>query len=239
MNKWTILAAAGLLGLQVVAEETVELKTQNDKVSYSIGADIGKNFKRQGMDVNLDLLVKGLKDGMADGKLAMTEEEMRATFKSFESEMRQKQEAANKKEGEAFLAKNKTEKDVITLPNGLQYKIIKAGEGKLPVETDTVECHYKGTLINGKEFDSSYRRGMPAKFPVERVIKGWQEALKIMPVGSKWQLFIPSDLAYGPRGNGNEIGPNAALIFELELLSIQPAAPKAMRPEKFGPPPGK
>jgi FKBP-type peptidyl-prolyl cis-trans isomerase FklB len=175
-----------------------------------------------------DKMAKGLKDGMAGGKLAMTEDEMRAAIMSLQDEMRQKQSQAaaakgadNKKEGEAFLAKNKAEKDVVTLPSGLQYKIVKAGEGKKPGDTDTVECHYKGTLINGTEFDSSYRRGAPATFQVGQVIKGWQEALKLMPVGSKWQVFVPSDLAYGSQGAGNDIGPNATLIFEVELLAIK------------------
>ena len=228
MAKWTILAAVGLMGVQVVAEEAGDLKTQKDKVSYSIGVDIGKNFKRQGLDVDVGKLAKGLKDGLAGEKLAMTEDEMRATVMSWQNEMRQKQGqsgaakgAESQKEGDAFLAKNKAEKDVVTLPSGLQYKIIKAGEGKKPVDTDTVECHYKGTLINGTEFDSSYSRGEPAQFPVGQVIKGWQEALKLMPVGSNWQLVVPSDLAYGPRGAGDDIGPNATLIFEVELLSIK------------------
>jgi len=228
MAKWTVLAAVGLMGMQVAAEEPGDLKTQKDKVSYSIGVDIGKNFKRQGLELDLDKMSKGLKDGMAGGKLAMTEDEMRATMMSFQNEMLQKQDQAaaakgadNKKEGEAFLAKNKADKDVVTLPSGLQYKIVKAGEGKKPVDTDTVKCHYKGTLINGTEFDSSYRRGAPATFQVGQVIKGWQEALKLMPVGSKWQLVIPSDLAYGARGAGNDIGPNATLIFEVELLAIK------------------
>ena len=226
--KWTIMAAIGLMGMLVVAEEAVDLKTPKDKLSYGIGADIGKNLKRQGFELDIDKVIKGLKDGLTGDKLAMTDEEMRTVFMSVQNEMRQKQEQAaeakgaeNKKEGEAFLAKNGAEKDVVTLPSGLQYKIIKAGEGKKPVDTDSVECHYKGTLINGTEFDSSYSRGQPATFKVGQVIKGWQEALKLMPVGAKWQLFIPSNLAYGPQGTGRDIGPDAALVFDVELLSIK------------------
>ena len=226
--KWTIMAAIGLMGMLVVAEEAVDLKTPKDKLSYGIGADIGKNIKRQGFELDMDKVIKGLKDGLTGDKLAMTDEEMRTVFMSVQNEMRQKQEQAaeakgaeNKKEGEAFLAKNGAEKDVVTLPSGLQYKIIKAGEGKKPVDTDSVECHYKGTLINGTEFDSSYSRGQPATFKVGQVIKGWQEALKLMPVGAKWQLFIPSNLAYGPQGTGRDIGPDAALVFDVELLSIK------------------
>ena len=129
--------------------------------------------------------------------------------------------AENKKEGTAFLARNKTKQGVVTLPSGLQYKILKAGNGKKPVGADTVECHYRGTLINGTEFDSSYRRGQAASFPVSGVIPGWTEALKLMPVGSKWQLFIPPQLAYGAQGSGRDIGPDATLIFEVELLAIK------------------
>jgi len=148
--------------------------------------------------------------------------------------MRQKQQAemqqqgeTNKKEGEAFLAANKGKEGIVTLPSGLQYKILTAGTGSKPTSADTVVCNYRGTLINGTEFDSSYKRGQPATFPVSGVIKGWTEALPMMPVGSKWQLFIPADLAYGDRAPGPEIGPNSTLIFEVELLSIQPKADQA------------
>ncbi|MEI6972393.1 MAG: FKBP-type peptidyl-prolyl cis-trans isomerase [bacterium] len=223
-----VVAAAGLVSMHVMAEDAIVLKTQKDKVSYSIGADIGKNFAQQEMDIDIDKLAQGMKDAMGGGKLVLSDDEMRAVLMAMQGEMRQKQGqlaatkgAENKKEGDAFLAKNKAEKDVVTLPSGLQYKILKAGTGKTPVATDSVECHYKGTLINGKEFDSSYQRGEPATFKVGQVIMGWQEALKLMPVGSKWQLFIPSDLAYGPRGAGQTIGPNATLVFEVELLGIK------------------
>lgn len=199
------------------------LKTQKDKLSYAIGMQVGGTISRQGIEVDPNVLLEGLKDAMA-GKPIMTEEDVRATMMQLQSDMLAKQKQAgeaNKKEGEAFLAANKGKEGVITLPSGLQYKVLKEGTGPKPAATDTVLCNYRGTLINGKEFDSSYKRGEPAKFPVNGVIKGWTEALQLMPVGSKWQLFIPAELAYGERGAGADIAPNSTLIFEVELLSIE------------------
>lgn len=207
--------------------------SQKDKVSYAIGMNIASSLQRQPVDLNPDVLTEGLKDGMA-GKTKITEEEARAAIIQFQADMRAKQEAkmkeeteTNKKEGDAFLAANKSKQGIVTLPSGLQYKILTEGKGPKPTAADTVVCNYRGTLIDGKEFDSSYKRGEPATFPVSGVIKGWTEALQLMPVGSKWQLFIPPDMAYGTRGAGADIGPNATLIFEVELLSIKPkdAAP--------------
>jgi len=204
------------------------LNTQKDKVSYALGMNLGNNLHTQSVEVDPDILLQGLKDSLAGGKTLMTDDEARATLTQLQGELRKKQEAKmqqageeNKKEGEAFLAANKTKEGVVTLPSGLQYKILKAGTGPKPTATDSVVCNYQGTLIDGKEFDSSYKRGQPATFPVNGVIKGWTEALQLMPVGSKWQLVVPSDLAYGARGAGADIGPNATLIFEVELLSIQ------------------
>ena len=199
------------------------LKTQKDKLSYAIGMQVGGTISRQGIEVDPNVLLEGLKDAMA-GKPIMTEEDVRATMMQLQSDMLAKQTQAgeaNKKEGEAFLAANKGKEGVITLPSGLQYKVLKEGTGPKPAATDTVLCNYRGTLINGKEFDSSYKRGEPAKFPVNGVVKGWTEALQLMPVGSKWQLFIPAELAYGERGAGADIAPNSTLIFEVELLSIE------------------
>jgi FKBP-type peptidyl-prolyl cis-trans isomerase FklB len=194
----------------------------------NIAASLGANLKRQNVDINHDILVQAIKDGLSGGKTLMTEAEAQNTLRQFMTELQQKQEEkmkeaaeANKKEGDAFLAANKTKPGVFTLPDGLQYKIIKEGTGPKPTATDTVSVNYRGTLINGKEFDSSYKRGEPATFPVGGVIKGWTEALQLMPVGSKWELYIPPDLAYGIRGAGADIGPNDTLIFEVELLSIQ------------------
>jgi FKBP-type peptidyl-prolyl cis-trans isomerase len=206
--------------------------TKKDKVSYALGMNIAQglsaNLKRQSVEINNDLLLQALKDVLSGGTTKITEDEARNTLMQFQKEMQAKQEEKmkeatdnNKKEGEAFLAANKAKPGVVTLPSGLQYKILTEGKGPKPAASDTVVCNYRGTLINGTEFDSSYKRGEPATFPVGGVIKGWTEALQLMPVGSKWQLFIPSEMAYGARGAGGEIGPNATLIFEVELISIQ------------------
>jgi FKBP-type peptidyl-prolyl cis-trans isomerase FklB len=220
---------------------------ETDKVSYALGmniaAGLGANLKRQNVQVNNDVLVKAIKDGLSGGKTLMTEAEAQDTLRQFMTELQQKQEQkmkeageANKKEGEAFLAANKSKPGVVTLPSGLQYKIVKEGTGPKPAATDTVVCNYRGTLINGTEFDSSYKRGEPATFPVSGVIKGWTEALQLMPVGSKWELYIPPDLAYGMRGAGADIGPNATLLFEVELLSIQGKEPQGTQPGGAAPP---
>lgn len=211
------------------SQSSSALPTLKDKVSYAIGMNIGNGMRQQSVDVDPNILTQGLRDALAGGKTLMTDEEAKATLTTFGAEMKKKQEEkmkaegeANKKEGDAFLAANKTKEGVVVLPSGLQYKILKAGSGPKPTATDSVVCNYKGTLINGKEFDSSYKRGQPATFPVGQVIKGWTEAVQLMPVGSKWELFVPSGLAYGERGAGPDIGPNATLIFEVELLSIKP-----------------
>ena len=208
------------------------LKTQKEKASYAIGLNIGKSMHKDSVDVDPNILLRGMKDGLAGNKPLLTDDEARAAMVALQADLRKKGEEkmlvqgeANKKEGDAFLAENKTKDGVVALPSGLQYKILKEGTGPKPAATDTVVCNYKGTLLDNTEFDSSYKRGQPATFPVSGVIKGWTEALQLMPVGSKWQLFIPSDLAYGARGGpGGGIGPNATLVFEVELMSIQPKA---------------
>jgi FKBP-type peptidyl-prolyl cis-trans isomerase FklB len=208
------------------------LKTQKDKASYAIGLNIGKSMKKDAVDIDPSILLRGLKDGLAGGKPLLTDDEARASMVALQADLRKKQEEkmlvqgeANKKTGETFLAENKTKDGVVTLPSGLQYKVLTEGTGPKPKATDTVVCNYKGTLLDNTEFDSSYKRGQPATFPVSGVIKGWTEALQLMSVGSKWQLFIPSELAYGARGGpGGGIGPNATLVFEVELMSIQPKA---------------
>jgi FKBP-type peptidyl-prolyl cis-trans isomerase FklB len=204
------------------------LKTQKDKFSYALGMKMGANFKKQSVSIDPNILARGIKDSLAGGKTLLTEDEAQAAIMDVQKDMQKKQQekmqeaaAANKKEGETFLADNKAKEGVVTLPSGMQYKILKAGTGPKPAATDSVVCNYRGTLINGKEFDSSYKRGQPATFPVSGVIKGWTEALQLMPVGSKWQLVIPADLAYGDRGAGADIGPGETLIFEVELLSIE------------------
>jgi FKBP-type peptidyl-prolyl cis-trans isomerase FklB len=217
-----------LFGGTVIAQKKVTPKTKKEKISYSIGINIGKNMKTQGLDLDQGLLTQGIKDGLNSSKTAMSDKDMEATMIAFQQEMTGKMQAKQKvngeknvKEGEAFLAANKKKEGVITLPSGLQYKILKSGDGSKPTKDQTVKCHYRGTLIDGTEFDSSYKRGEPTEFPVGQVIKGWTEALQLMPVGSKWQLYIPSNLAYGENGGGSMIGPNAVLIFDIELISIK------------------
>jgi FKBP-type peptidyl-prolyl cis-trans isomerase FklB len=217
-----------------LAEDKPQLKDQKDKASYSIGYDIGETFKKQKIELNVDALVAGLKEAVAGQDAAMPKEEREKTLQAFQKEMMEKQMAASKEaaakntaEGEKFLAENKKKEGVKTTASGLQYKVLKEGSGTPPKETDTVVTNYKGTLIDGTEFDSSYKRNEPATFPVNRVIKGWTEALQLMKPGAKYQLFIPASLAYGERGAGQLIGPNATLIFEVELLSIKPPEPAA------------
>jgi FKBP-type peptidyl-prolyl cis-trans isomerase FklB len=212
------------------------LKTAKQKRSYAIGADIGKKvggqLKAQSVELDPAMVARGMRDALSGVKPAMTDEEIRSTLTELRTQLQQKQAAVaqeasakNKQEGEAFLAANKGKEGVVALPSGLQYKVLKQGDGKKPLATDTVQCNYRGTLIDGTEFDSSAKHGgAPATFPVNGVIKGWTEALQLMPVGSKYQLFIPSDLAYGDRGMGGSIGPGATLIFEVELVSIQEKA---------------
>lgn len=203
------------------------LKTAKDKASYAVGVNFGTGLHQHEVPVDAAIVARGLRDAMAGGKLLMTEDEMKTALTQLRNDVNQAQQAkaheageSNRKEGDAFLAANKAKDGVVTLPSGLQYKILTAGTGPKPTTSDTVTCNYKGTLISGKEFDSSYKRGQPATFPVSGVIKGWTEALQLMPVGSKWQLFIPADLAYGDRGAPPDIAPGDTLIFEVELLSI-------------------
>ena len=227
--KWMVLLGVALLVAQACTEKPLALKTPKDKVNYGLGVGVARNFKRQGIEVDADAVVKGLRDALAGDKLLMTEEELHTTMTAFQVELRKKQTEAtklasekNKKEGEAFLAENKKKDGVVTLSSGLQYKILKAGEGKKPMADDSVVVQYRGTLLDGTEFDSSDRRKRPATLSLSRVIRGWTEALQLMPAGSKWQLFIPADLAYGEQGAPRvHIGPNAALIFEVELLSVK------------------
>ena len=208
------------------------LTTQKDKVSYAIGMNLGQGMKKDSLDIDPNILAQGLKDAMTGSKLLMTDEQAKTILADLRNEMIKKQQAqaqqvgaANKQAGAQFLAANKDKEGVVTLPSGLQYKILKEGTGPKPAATDTVVCNYRGTLLDGTEFDSSYKTGKPATFPVNQVIKGWTEALQLMPVGSKWQVFVPSDLAYGERSPGAEIGPNSTLVFEIDLLSIQTKNP--------------
>ena len=223
-----IVLCAVLVTTPVVAAEKQELKTQKDKVSYVIGLDMGNSLKKNMVDVDTEILVRGLKDALSGANPLMTEQEMKETIMALQKDLQAKQQEQakalaekNKKEGESFLAENKKKRGVITMPSGLQYKILANGKGQSPKATDTVTVNYKGTLVDGTEFDSSYKRGQPATFTVNGVIAGWTEALQLMKEGSKWQLFVPSNLAYGERGAGGAVGPNAVLIFEVELISIK------------------
>ena len=221
------------------------LNTPKDKLSYSIGMNIGKSLKRDDVDVDTAVLLRAIQDVLGGGNLLMTDQEAQSLLTNLQADLRKKQEQemqqaaeTNKKEGDAFLAANKSKDGIVALPSGLQYKILQEGAGAKPTAADTVTVNYRGTLINGTEFDSSYKRGQPSSFPVGGIIKGWTEALLLMPVGSKWQLFIPPDLAYGPRQASPAIGPNSTLLFEVELLSIQakptaspaPATPPTVQP---------
>jgi FKBP-type peptidyl-prolyl cis-trans isomerase len=210
------------------AQEARALETEKDKLSYAMGMDLGNQLKTRSVEIDTALFRQGLEDALSGSKTRLTEAEAKAVIAGLQMVMLAKQAGTakaagekNKTEGEAFLAANRAKEGVVTLPSGLQYKVLTAGTGPKPTLTDTVVCHYRGTLINGKEFDSSYRRKEPASFPVKGVIKGWTEVLQLMPVGSKWQVFIPSTLAYGERGAGADIAPNATLIFEIELVAIK------------------
>jgi len=229
------------------AAASTPLTTRKDKFSYALGMNFGaglkNNLKRQSVEADPDLVMKGFRDGLTGAKTRLTEQEAQAVLQEVQADIQktnkekaEKAAAANKSEGDAFLSSNKAKEGVVTTASGLQYKVLTQGTGPKPTSTDTVVCNYKGTLINGTEFDSSYKRGEPATFPVGGVIKGWTEALQLMQVGSKYQLFIPSDLAYGERGAGAEIGPNATLIFEVELISIQPKEqPAEKKPDNAKP----
>lgn len=241
MRFWMVAVLCFVLLASQVSAEEAGLKDQKDKVSYSMGMNFGEYLKKQDIEIKTDILVQGLKDMLAGKKTLLTEQEYHDTMAAFQKEMMTKQMEKskqlgekNKKEGEAFLAENKKKEGIITLPSGLQYKVLKEGDGAIPKLTDTVTTNYRGTLTDGKEFDSSYRREQAATFPVKGVIPGWTEALQLMKVGSKWQLFVPSNLAYGERGAGRgDIGPNATLIFEVELLSIKEIQEtKEIKPEK-------
>jgi FKBP-type peptidyl-prolyl cis-trans isomerase FklB len=223
-----LMVALMVISSAAPSQKKAELKTQRQKASYGIGMDIGKNFKEQFPDVDVDAMVRGFRDALAGAKPAVAQKELDSVMTIFQQEMVQRRSeriaaegSKNLKAGEACLAENKSKAGVVTLPSGLQYKIITMGTGPKPTPKDTVRCNYRGTLVNGKEFDSSYKRGQPAEFILGQVIPGWIEALQMMPVGSKWELWIPPNLGYGERSMGADIGPNSTLIFEVELLGIK------------------
>jgi len=227
-KQWTVVLGLALLAVPAAAQDTPTFKTPKEKFSYALGMEIGNGFRKQALDLDPDSVGKGFADAFSGGKTLLTEDEMRAVLTSAQEEYKKKQAAlraekaqAALKQGEAFLAANKNKEGVVTLPSGLQYKILKAGTGEKPEFNETVVCNYRGTLLDGTEFDSSAKHNGPATFPLKGVIKGWAEALQLMPVGSKWQLFVPPQLAYGETGSGLVVPPNSTLVFEVDLLSIK------------------
>jgi FKBP-type peptidyl-prolyl cis-trans isomerase len=231
MSRIGISMVFAVLAGIAAAQEEPALKDEKAKNSYAVGVDTGYRLKGMQVDLDAELVARGVKDALSGDETLLTDEELKAVLAALRIQLRTRQEQAlkqlaekNKKEGEAFLTENKTREGVITLESGLQYRVLEAGNGRKPTADDTVVCHYRGTLIDGKEFDSSLSRKQPAEFALKRVIKGWSEALQIMPVGSKWQLFIPPELAYGELGTRGAIGPNATLVFEVALLSIKDKA---------------
>lgn len=215
-------------------KQVTQLKDNKDKISYSIGVDVGKSIQKQKIEISADPFFLGFKDGLAEKYSLMPEAEVKQTLMALQTQILEKQKAEikelankNQTDGEKFLAENKTKKGIVSLPSGLQYRIINEGKGDAPKATDTVTTHYRGKLINGSEFDSSYSRGEPVKFAVNGVIPGWTEALQLMKPGAKWELFIPAKLAYGEHGVGQIIGPNSALIFDVELLTVEKPETKA------------
>lgn len=233
---WMVVIGIGLVAVRASAGEKAPLDAQKDRVSYAMAVAVAKSIQRQGVDVDVKVFARGLEDTLSGGKLLMTEEEMRQAMAGVMDELKRRKTVATnalesrKAAGRAFLSENGKKDGVVTLPSGLQYEVLTAGDGKKPTEADTIDCHYRGTLVDGKEFDSSYRRGKPATFRLTRVIPGWREALKLMPVGSKWRVFVPPELGYGARGGGrrSRVGPNETLVFEVHLLGIRsPGAPAA------------
>lgn len=232
MSKWHLTACLciaffGCASLAQAQNEKSQLKDQKQKVSYGIGYNLGQNLMRDNLDLDPQVLAKGIMDAMTKQKPQMTEDEIRATLLAFQQQLQkdaqakmQKAAQENVAKGKKFLADNAKKEGIKTTKSGLQYKVVKSGSGKTPKLNDRVTTHYRGTLIDGTEFDSSYKRNQPATFPVNGVIGGWTEALQLMKEGDKWQLFIPSDLAYGERGSGPDIGPNEVLIFDIELLKV-------------------
>lgn len=234
-----IILAVALVSGAAATEDSPALQTQKDRISYALGMDLGNQLRKMSVDVDPAVFGQALKDALSGGKTMLSEEQVRTAIAELQAEMKRKEAARrkgteeddnieagiaaayNKKAGETFLAGNKKNEGVVALPSGLQYKILKAGDGGKPANDDTVVCQYRGTFINGTEFDSSYRNGQPSTLVVKGAIPGWREGLKLMAVGSKYQLFIPPQLAFGEQGSGRGIAPNTTLIYEIELLAIK------------------
>lgn len=225
------MVAAAVMGLalstSVFAADTTTLSSDADKLSYSIGADLGRNFKKQGIEINPAAMAQGLQDGIAGGQMLLTDDQMKDVLNTFQKNLMAKRTADmtkqaddNKAKGQAFMAENKGKPGVVTTASGLQYKILEAGTGAKPGKDDSVKVEYTGTLLNGKVFDSTDTSGKAAEFKVSQVIPGWTEVLQLMPAGSTWEVYIPSDLAYGPRSMGGPIGPNETLVFKIHLIDV-------------------
>lgn len=231
MKLVTAVVMALTMSPVMAANDGMSLTTDKDKLSYSIGADLGKNFKAQGIDVAPEALAKGMQDAISGTQLMLTDQQMKDVLTQFQKDLMAKRTSEfnkkaeeNKVKGEAFLQSNKSKPGVVVLPSGLQYKIIEKGTGAKPGKTDTVTVEYTGTLMNGTVFDSTDKTGKPATFEVSRVIPGWTEALQLMPAGSTWEIYVPSALAYGPRSVGGPIGPNETLMFKIHLISVKKSA---------------
>lgn len=210
-----------LFALGANAAEPSGLKSDKEKFSYAIGHQIAQNIKSRGFEVDAKALTQAIIDELSGKPPQLSPTDMQAAFIAYQQKRTEALSAKNKQAGDAFLAANKQKPGVTSLPSGLQYKVIEAGKGQKPKVSDTVVVHYRGTLIGGEEFDSSYGRGEPATFALNGIIQGWQEALQLMPVGSKWEVYMPAELAYGTRGAGDAIGPNETLIFQIELIAIK------------------
>lgn len=246
MKSLFVIAAAVGAACTLGAADESPLKDQKEKISYMLGMNVGRQLKSTGLEINTETYLRGLQDALSGGKVLLTDEEARQVMQAFRSEMdakrmekRKSEGEKHKKDGDAFLAENKKKEGVKVTPSGLQYKVLATGSGPKPTPSDTVVTHYRGTLIDGTEFDSSYKRGEPATFGTTSVIKGWTEALTNMTVGSKWQLFIPGELAYGEMGRPPQIPPSATLLFDIELIEIKPPAPPSAQPGTTQPAPKK
>jgi FKBP-type peptidyl-prolyl cis-trans isomerase len=225
--KWIILSGLLLTSAASWSAEAVALKTDKDKLSYSIGASIGKNLKSESAEIDMAVMIEGIKDSLAASNVLLSEKDIRQIMGDYQTQLRQRAQLKkqlaigdNKKKGDAFLADYKTQKGVLALPNGVLYKVLREGQGRKPLESDMVEVNYRGALTSGVEFDAT-EPGKPANLKVSSLIVGWKQALSVMPVGSKWQIVIPAALAYGERGVGNDIGPNEVLVFDLDLVAIK------------------
>lgn len=225
--KWMVLCSLVFMVMQAGAEEVAPLKTKKDMLSYGIGVSVGKNLKKEGTDIDLNLLIAGMKSALAGEHLLISEKEWRSVLSAYQTEVsmhakasRQQAMEVNQKKSETFLAENKTKAGVVALPSGVQYKILKAGDGSKPNDSSMIQVNYRGTLPDGTEFDAT-APDHPANLKLSALIPGWKEALKLMPSGSKWQIAIPPKLAYGERGVGNDIGPNEALVFDVELVAVK------------------